>query len=225
MTRNVLFIVEGKTEGLAQAFGKGLQNILRGECEFMRLQGIRHHTLRKNGKRDLLSNVGFDVHQHLDPSKKMRAKLEGQGSAPGDYVFILRDLDCEDENVARREILDQIVPEFQDRVEVYFAVQEIEAWLIADPNGFCTLYKHAPRQLVDEVARLAPSGQSPEDAIDCHPMPSEYLTELTRKHGLQYRKTIEGPQALGRVAPDVVAQRCPHFYGFRNSLRARIGYG
>ncbi len=224
MIRNVLFIVEGKTEGLAQAFGKGLQNILRDECEFMRLHGIRHHTLRKNGKRDLLSNAEFDVRQHLEPPRKVRAKLEERGSSPGDYIFILRDLDCEDEDAARQEILDQIRPELRDRVEVHFAVQETEAWLVADPNGFCAVYKHAPRQLVDEVTRLAPPGQSPENTIDCNPKPSEYLMRLARKYSLQYRKTIEGPQALGRVNADLVAERCPHFGQLRRSLRDQIGW-
>jgi hypothetical protein len=70
MIQNVLFIVEGKTEGYAQAYGKGLQNILRAECEYMRQKGIRHRTLRKNGKHDLLCNVGFDIRLHLEPSKK-----------------------------------------------------------------------------------------------------------------------------------------------------------
>ena len=67
MKRNILFVVEGKTEGLANSFCKGLQNILREECDLMRRHGIRYHTLRKNGKRDLLSDVTFDVRQHLAP--------------------------------------------------------------------------------------------------------------------------------------------------------------
>lgn len=76
MIRNVLFIVEGQTEGLANVFGKGIHNILRKEFNFMRQQTIRHQTLRKNGKNDLLSNVGFDVSRHLDPPKKKRHKLQ-----------------------------------------------------------------------------------------------------------------------------------------------------
>ncbi len=224
MKRNLLFIVEGKTEGLAGAFGKGLWNILRAECDLMHKRGIRHSPLRKNGKRDLLSDVGFDVRQHLEPSSKERARLEQQGSAPGDFVFVLRDLDCENEDAVRQGILKHIDPEFHDRVEVHFAVQEIEAWMIADPDGFCSVYKHAPRQLAADVARLAPQGQSPEATLDCDPMPSERLADLARKHDLPYRKTIEGPQALGQVNADVVARRCPHFREFRDSLRARIGW-
>ena len=222
MKRNILFVVEGKTEGLAGAFGKGLWNILRAECELMRSRGIRHSSLRKNGKRDLLSNVGFDVRQHLEPSSKERARLEQKRSVPGDFVFVLRDLDCENEDTVRQDILKQIDPKFHDRVEVHFAVQEIEAWMIADPDGFCSVYKYA-RQLAADVTQLAPQSQSPE-ITDCNPMPSERLAELTRKHDLVYRKTIEGPQALGKVNADVVARRCPHFREFRDSLRAQIGW-
>ena len=224
MIRNLLFIVEGKTEGLANAFGKGLQNILRFECQFMRQQRIRHHTILKNGKRDLLSNVGFDVKQHLEPPKKMRIKLEQQGSTPGDWVFILRDLDCDDENVVQHEIFEKITPESHNRVEVHFAVQEIEAWLIADPDGFCSMYRYGSRQLLTDIKKLVPEGQSPEIAIDCQPKPSALLEELTRKHERVYRKTIEGPQALVLINPDSVAARCPHFRDFRQSLRAKIGW-
>ena len=217
MKRNILFIVEGKTEGMAQSFGKGLQNILHEECEWMRRHEIRFHTQPKNGKNDLLSNVAFDVRQHLEPSERERVRLERQGSAPGDCVFILRDLDCENEGTVQRDILEHIDPNLRDRVEVHFAVQEIEAWMIADPDGFCSVYKYAPRQLAADIARLAPQGQSPEVTLACNPMPSERLAELTRKHSLVYRKTIEGPQGLGKVHADVVARRCPHFREFRDS--------
>jgi hypothetical protein len=223
MIHNVLFIVEGKTEGLANAFGKGLQNILRAECNFMKQRGIRHHTLSKNGTSDLLSNVAFDVRQHLNPSRAQLARLARKGSALGDYVFILRDLDCEDEAAMRELILGQIALEFHDRVGIHFAVQEIETWMLADPQGFYSVYRHAPSALLADIQRLVPSGQSPEVAIGCHPQPSEHLQAIVRRYERVYRKTIEGPQALGKVNPDVVAERCPHFKTFSNSLREQIG--
>lgn len=114
MIRNVLFIVEGNTEGHAQTFGKGLQNILRAECEDMRKKGIRHHTLHKNGKHDLLCNIGFDVRQYLAPSKRTLDRLEKQGSQPGDFVFVLRDLDCEDESSVRCTVLSNVEVRFHD---------------------------------------------------------------------------------------------------------------
>ena len=224
MIRNLLFIVEGQTEGLANAFGKGLQNILRNECDFMRQHHIRFSTIRKNGKHDLLSNVNFDVSQHLNPPKKLRAKLEQRGSAPGDWMYILRGLDCEDEDVVQHEIFEKITPESHNRVEVHFAVQEIEAWIIADPDNFYRVYNYAPRQLLNDVKQLVPEGQSPEIAINCNPKPSERLENLTRKHDRTYRKTIEGPKALDLVNPDYIADRCPHFRDFRQSLRTKIGW-
>jgi hypothetical protein len=222
MIRNVLFIVEGKTEGYAQAYGKGLQNILRVECEYMRQEGIRHHTLRKNGKSDLLCNVGFDVRQHLEPSKKTLEKLLRQGSKPGDFVFILRDLDCEDEPNTRKEILAAIELKFHNRVEICFAVQEVEAWMIADAQGFCSIYRHANEKFIDGVRKLAKGG-SPEETIDCNPKPSDLLSSTVRSHGYSYRKSIEGPQALGAVEIEKVSNLCPHFKILRDSLRKRIG--
>lgn len=223
MIRNILFIVEGKTEGLANPSGKGIQNLLRVECDFMRDHQIGHHTIRKNGKRDLLSDVGFDVFQHLVSSKKMRDKLDKHGSPVGDYVFILRDLDCEEEEVVRKNLLTNIETRFHDRVEVHFAVQEIEAWMIADPEGFCAVYKRHSSVLLNELKKLVPVGQSPE-SLDCNPKPAKRLEKITEKLNLTYTKTRHGPMALGLVNPDIIAERCPHFKAFRDSLREKIGY-
>lgn len=221
---NILFIVEGKTEGLARPAGKGIQNLLRIECQFMRERGTRYHTTRKNGKGDLLSNVGFDVSNHLEPPKKEREKLKNQGSPAGDYVFILRDLDCEDEAVVRKNILAKIETRFHDRVEVHFAVQEIEAWMVADPEGFCSIYKRYSPVLLDDLKKLVPLGHSPETVLDCNPKPAERLEGITKRHGLTYSKAIDGPKVLELVNPDIIAERCPHFKMFRESLREKIGF-
>lgn len=223
MIRNVLFIVEGKTEGLSKTPGKGIQRLLRYECEFMRTRDIRHHTVRKNGKTDLLGDVKFDVSEHLHPPKKELDKLNKQGSPVGDYVFILRDLDCEDEKKVRNDIIAKIDAQFHSQVEVHFAVQEIEAWMIADPDGFCSVYRHYPPALLKELKKLVPLGHSPE-ALDCNPKPAVRLERTIEKHGLTYAKTTEGSKALGTVNPDIIADRCPHFKAFRDSLREKIGY-
>ena len=223
MIHNVLLIVEGKTEGKAQVFGKGVQNILRDECKLMREQGIRFHTLCKNGKDDLVSNVDFDVRQHLEPQQKWLEKLARQGSLPGDYVYILRDLDCEDETVVRQELYQHINPKYHTKIEIHFAVQEIETWMIADPAGFCAVYRNVSPKLGQDIQNLTPLGKSPE-SIDCDPMPSTRLERIVNRFYKPYRKTIEGPQALALINPDVVASRCPHFDAFRTSLRQNIDW-
>ena len=223
MIKNVLFIVEGKTEGCAQMYGKGLQNILRPEWDYMRQQGIRHHILCKNGKHDLLCNVDFDVRQHLEPSKRIVEKLQRQGSKAGDFVFILRDLDCEDEPSIRRDILSAIDFKFHERVEIHFAVQELEAWMIADPQGFCSIYRKASEKFIGAIERLAKGG-SPEETIDCNPKPSELLRSAVRTFEYSYRKSIEGPQALGALDTEKVSTLCPHFKEFRDSLRKKIDW-
>ncbi len=221
MIRNVLFIVEGKTEGHAQVYGKGIQNILSAECKLMRQQGIRHHTLGKNGKQDLLCNVGFDVQQHLEPSRKTLDRLHRQGSRPGDFVFIIRDLDCEIEPSTRSYIFSAIDSKFHNRVEIHFAVQEVEAWMIADPQGFCSIYRHTAEKFIGGIEKLAKGG-SPEETIDCNPKPSELLRDEVRLFGYSYRKSIEGPQALGAIDTEKVSSLCPHFRKFRDSLRKKI---
>ena len=138
--------------------------------------------------------------------------------------FFLRDLDCEDETIIHQEIMEKIDSRFHHSVEIHFAVQEIEAWMIAHPEGFCSIYPNAPRQLLNDIKKLVPPRESPETSIDCDPKPAEHLESLTAKSGLKYRKNIEGPQALRLVNPEIVAVRCPHFQNFRDSLRHKIAY-
>jgi hypothetical protein len=94
--------------------------------------------------------------------------------------------------------------------------------MIADPDGFCSVYHPAPSALLAAVRKLASSGRP--ETIDCNPKPSKLLEDLARKHGRSYRKTIEGPQALDLVNADTVANRCPHFRALRDALRQKIGW-
>jgi len=89
-----------------------------------------------------------------------------------------------------------------DRFRMFFAVHETEAWLLAEPGIF--------PQTVQGRIRKAWS-QRPESVNFDHP-PSDrlndvYLSETRRA----YRKVTDGTRLLGKLSPETVYERCPHF--------------
>ncbi|KJU86595.1 hypothetical protein MBAV_001213 [Candidatus Magnetobacterium bavaricum] len=172
-----------------------------------------------NGKYDMQDTMKFTVRQHLSPPKKIVSK---SGNKPlGDYVFILRDLDCEDKKEIEYTI-DNELSDYKGCYSVHFAVQEIEAWMIADQNCFKSFYKNKSAQIISAIKKI-PHSSTPEE-IDCEPKKiSELLEEIAYKYNSDYKKTKQGTQLLDLVNPDVVASKCPSFADFRNDLRAHIG--
>ncbi|MBF0538515.1 MAG: hypothetical protein HQL03_09720 [Nitrospirae bacterium] len=114
---NILFIVEGKTEGCPTIWGKGLWNILKAEKDWMRKGRIFHDIEVFNGKYDMKDTMKFTVRQHLSPPKKTVTKAKVKPL--GDYVFILRDLDCEDKKKIEDEI-DNELSDYKGRYSIHF---------------------------------------------------------------------------------------------------------
>ncbi|QWR76027.1 DUF4276 family protein [Candidatus Magnetomonas plexicatena] len=214
--KHILFCVEGRTEGARTIYGKGIKNILRVEVEYMRKKKIFHDVKVFNGKHEMMREIDFHVSQHLYPAKyKPDTKLEDC------YVFILRDLDCE--NI--KEIEDEInnkLSGYKNYYSIHFAKQEIEAWIVADINCFKSVYRTNAICLVKAIENI-PYIVEPEK-VDCDPKISERIEQIARKCSNRYRKTIEGPQLLKFADPDVVSKKCPSFLSFRNDLRKQIGF-
>ncbi|MBV6342509.1 DUF4276 family protein [Candidatus Magnetobacterium casense] len=218
--KNILFLVEGMTEGLSTPWGKGLWNILKVEKVWMRERKIHHDIVRFNGKSKMQGDIKFRVGQHLSLPKKTVTKAVGKPT--GDYVFIVRDLDCEDRQSVEAAIDSELVG-YKGSYSIHFAIQEIEAWMIADLDCFKSVYKSKYAQIVSEIKNISYS--SNPEKIDCEPKKlSERLEEIAYKCQTRYKKTIEGPQLLEVVNPDSVAAKCPSFARFRQDLRAHIGF-
>ncbi|KJU83622.1 hypothetical protein MBAV_004185, partial [Candidatus Magnetobacterium bavaricum] len=61
--KNILFLVEGMTEGLSTPRKKGLWNILRVEQRWMREKKIHHEIKRFNGKSIMQDKMKSRVEQ------------------------------------------------------------------------------------------------------------------------------------------------------------------
>ncbi|HEY3284930.1 MAG TPA: DUF4276 family protein [Armatimonadota bacterium] len=97
-----------------------------------------------------------------------------------------------------------------DRFRMFYAVHEVEAWLLSQPSVF-------PREV---VARLQRYSKAPELVDGTHPpakvLSNAYLGALKR----DYRKVTDGTNLLRRLDPEVVHRACPNFGLMLNTMLA-----
>ncbi len=94
----------------------------------------------------------------------------------------------------------------QDRFHMFFAVHELEAWLLSQPD-----------LLPQEVAK-ALSGRAPEEINNDEP-PAKLLTRLYReKCKRSYKKTTDGSNLFDKLDPDQARKKCPHLKEMLDTL-------
>ena len=92
------------------------------------------------------------------------------------------------------------------RFRQHFAIQELEAWLLSDPNIFPPAVKKALPQKVH-----APEHCSGPD------LPGALLARLYReKISRDYKKRVHGSELFAKLDPTIAAAKCP-------ALRALLG--
>jgi len=86
-----------------------------------------------------------------------------------------------------------------ERFRMFFAVHEVEAWLLSQPQIF-------PRQVIRDIEKTS---THPED-VDFDTPPSRLLGELywnTMKR--TYKKVAYGSQLFDKLDPELAAGKCP----------------
>lgn len=85
------------------------------------------------------------------------------------------------------------------RFRAFFAVHEVEAWLLSCPDIF-------PKDIADAVEKRAVAPEQVD--FDCHP--SKLLDELYRTGiNRKYKKVTDGIQLFSKLDPAAAAERCP----------------
>jgi hypothetical protein len=94
----------------------------------------------------------------------------------------------------------------RERFRMFFAVHEFEAWILGQPDVL-------PREVRDGLPRTT----ARPEKVNFDEPPAKLLNRVflscTRKN---YKKTTYGKQFFGKLAPDVVAGKCPY-------LKAMLG--
>jgi hypothetical protein len=110
---------------------------------------------------------------------------------------------------ARKEILKRVGGRYEEFMRVHFAVHELEAWMLAD--------EEVMRETLGTGFR--PQKREPEE-IDDNTPPSVHLKEYFRKHkSRDYIKTRDGIVLLGKIDPNRLYDKCPHFKAMVDDMR------
>ena len=105
-----------------------------------------------------------------------------------------------------RERMDWAVEELcnrvcEERFRMFFAVHEVEAWLLSDPDLFPT-----------PVARALPGRIQQPESVDFDDPPAKLLERLYReKQKRHYKKVTAGSVLFKKLSPDRVYEKCPVF--------------
>lgn len=190
--RFILF-VEGYTE--REAVGPFLKRWLDPQLD----QPVGVQVVRFNGWRHLVDDITIRARTHLDGPKGGEViaavgllDLYGPDFYPHDWS-------CAEERRlwAVKEIETKVS---HPRFRMFFAVHEIEAWILSQPESL----PHAVREAL-------PSKVNQPESIDFNEPPAKLLDRLYETHtGRSYKKRTYGRNLIDRLNPAVAYQRCPH---------------
>ncbi len=90
----------------------------------------------------------------------------------------------------------------QARFRQFFAVHDVEAWLLSDPDN-----KYFPQQIKSALHRVA---ANPE-AVNFNQPPAELLIKLYREKlkNREYRKVPDGCDLFRELDPEIAYRKCP----------------
>jgi uncharacterized protein DUF4276 len=98
----------------------------------------------------------------------------------------------------------------EDRFRMFFAIHEIEAWLLGDPGLFS-----------EAVRRALPAKTGGPETVDFEEPPAKLLERLyLEKKRRRYRKVVDGSNLFRRLYPNLVYDRCPQFKKLMDELLA-----
>ncbi len=157
-----------------------------------------------------IKTVRFDGWPELVKDAPLKAKMHLNGPAKNDIVAVISLLDlygptfypdqlteCKDRYDWAKKYLEKKVnhPKFFQ----FFAVHEIEAWLLSQPDIFPIKVKKAfPNKI-----------QYPE-TVNFNEPPAKLLESIYRLHtSRSYKKVVNGKELFGKLDPDVAYQKCP----------------
>ncbi len=159
-----------------------------------------------------IKTVRFDGWQELVKDAPLKARMHLCGPSKDDIIAIISLLDLygptiypanltkpEDRyNWGKKEIEKTVG---QPKFFQFFAVHEIEAWLLSQPEIFPVKVKDAfPKKI-----------QNPEKVNFGKP-PAKMLQDLYNKQiSRSYKKIVNGKELFDKLDPEIVYKKCPKF--------------
>ncbi len=196
-----VFFVEGYTEQ------KALPKLLRSWLNPRLNERIGIDVVRCEGCAELLKDLRKRVRLYLEsPNGRDIIAVVALLDLYGPDI-LPRGLTSVEERVrwATSRYLEQVSDQ---RFRMFFAVHEIEAWLLSDPTHLPPTVQHA----------LLGKARQPE-TVDFDTPPSKLLDRLYRQaENRAYSKLRDGATLFGRLSAETVYEKCPHFREMMDDL-------
>lgn len=157
-----------------------------------------------------IKTVRFEGWPELIKDAPLKAKMHLNGPANDEIVAVISILDIYGptiypQNVASsgeryvwaKKHIEKLVghPKFFQ----FFAVHEVEAWLLSEPNIFPL-----------EVKKAFPGKIGSPETVNFDEPPAKLLDRLYFSHtGRSYKKVVNGKELFGKLDPDTAYQKCP----------------
>ena len=189
-----VMFVEGYTEK------KAIAAFLKRWLDPRLNQPVGLQIVRFDGWAEMVKDMANKAHRHLEgPGQEqiiaVAALLDLYG--PTIYPGHLTEAD-ERYNWAVQDLTKKVG---QDRFRMYFAMHEVEAWLLSRPDLF-------PREIVGKFSGRV--GQP--ETVNFDTPPSKLLDILYSQHlKRHYDKVTNGYELFRKLDPNEVYQKCPHF--------------
>jgi hypothetical protein len=198
-----ILLVEGDAERrvLPQFFGRWLN------LQLNRRVGLKAE--RFDGCGDYLA--GFEKKALLHLNGPQRADiiaviglLDLYGLPANFYPAHLQDAQ-ERYDWAKQKLEDQVG---QQKFRQFFAVHELEAWLLSEPKLF-----------PPEVRKAFPGAAAQPETVNFHQPPGKLLDKLFReKLTRSYKKTVDGYDLFSKLAPETAYRKCPRLQELLDEL-------
>jgi len=162
-------------------------------------------------KRVGITPVRFDGWQELVKDSPTKTKLHLSNSGViavialldlyGPTFYPASSMSVEDRYNWAKNDLESKFTAVPGRFFQFFAVHEIEAWLLSDPEIF-------PRQVKTELSK---ESRLPE-AVNMGCPPAKLLDKIYEKQlNIGYKKITHGANLFRKLDPNTVYEKCPHF--------------
>jgi hypothetical protein len=157
-----------------------------------------------------IRTVRFEGWAHLVKDTPLKAKMHLNGPHKDDIIAVVSLLDlygptfypnelteCKERYNWAKEYMEKQVN--QPKFFQFFAVHEVEAWLLSQPDIFPLKVKNAfPNKI-----------QNPE-TVNFNEPPAKLLERLYPLHiRRSYKKVVNGKELFGKLDPEVAYQKCP----------------
>ncbi|MFM8333787.1 MAG: DUF4276 family protein [Candidatus Methylumidiphilus sp.] len=159
-----------------------------------------------------IKTIRFEGWSELVKDAPQKAKLHLCGPKGGDIIAVISLLDLygptfdypkdktspdEKYDWAKQNIEKQVG---QDRFFQFFAVHEVEAWLLSDPRLFPL-----------EIQSAFPSKIKLPETVNCNEPPAKLLERLYPLHiRRKYKKVTNGKDLFDKLDPNIAYDKCPN---------------